>query len=106
MMAVDQVKLAPLLDREWPENRVIQNFGAGAELRGTLLENGIHFVDLGYDLNRYFFRRQTARAGARGRFPAARHVTESDHQQRSRIVLQSGCRECNRLRMAKRAQPY
>jgi len=92
MQTMQQMKFSPLIDREWAEDGMIENFDATAELGGALGQGLIHLRNLRQNLGQHFLDRQACGPCLRRSFPSPGKIVEAEHDQRLGMAFPSRLR--------------
>ena len=92
MPSVHPVELSPLLSRQRPKNRVVQDLRPGSEPALAIVQAQLHRLQFGSDRPPHLFDRHTSRLHAFRSLASTRHIPEVHYQQSRQTILQSSPR--------------
>src|SRR5580693_439198 len=92
MPSMNQMKLPPLIHREWPEKRMIQHLRPRSKLCCAPVHDLIHGADRRNDLSLHLFRRNSPRARVRRRLSSFWQIPEPNHHHRLNTIFPASLR--------------
>jgi len=87
MASVDQMKLAPLIRRQRPEDRVVKNSCPSAKAALALVQTRCHLLQFRKRSRSRLLKRKSSRSRTLRGLPSIRQVSKIDHQQNSDAIL-------------------